>query len=128
MAPTLEEALTAFQRQVRTLADQVRQLENEAFRKALYVAMLDGLSACAYPNETRSGQRFRSFVLNIANWRDGERVSLPQSALYFQPDPAMNAAIALLLNEWTWDNRSRLHQIHFRTSFPPMPPYGDCST
>lgn len=118
MAPTLEETLAAFQRQVRTLADQVRQIENEAFRKALYVSMLDGLSACAYPNETRSGQRFRSFVLNIGNWRDGERVSLPQSALYFQADPAMNAAIALLLNAWTWGQPQPITSDPFPNQLP----------
>ena len=102
MAPTLDETLAAFQRQVRTLADQVRQIENSAFRKALYVSMLDGLSACAYPNETRSGHRFRTFVLNIGNWKNGERVSLQQAALYFQADPVVSAAIAGPLNAWTW--------------------------
>jgi hypothetical protein len=102
MGPILNDTLTAFQQQVRTLADQVRQVENPAFRKALYISMLDGLSACAYPNETKSGYRFRTFVLDIGNWKDGERVSLPQAALYFQADPAMSAAIAVALNAWTW--------------------------
>ena len=66
--------LAAFQRQVTTIADQVRQIENTSFRKALYVSMLDGLSACAYPNETRSGHRFRTFVLNFGTWRDSVRI------------------------------------------------------
>jgi hypothetical protein len=102
MAPTLEDVLAVFQRQVETLVDQVAQVGNGAFRKALYVSMLDGLSGCAYPNETRSGQRFRTFILDIANWRDGERISLPQAALYFQGDAAMSAPIAEILAAWQW--------------------------
>ena len=121
MAPNLDETLAAFERQVRTLADQVRQIENVAFRKALYISMLDGLSACAYPNETRSGHRFRTFVSVIGNWRDGERVSLPQAALYFHLDPAMSTAIAALSSKpGRGDNLSRLRQILSRTSFQPM--------
>jgi hypothetical protein len=118
MAPTLDETLAAFQRQVRTLADQVGQIENAEFRKALYVSMLDGLSACAYPNETRSGHRFRTFVLNIGNWKDGERVSLPQAALYFQADPAMSAAIAVPLNAWTWGQPQSITSDSFLNQLP----------
>jgi hypothetical protein len=76
MAPILDDTLAAFEQQV-TIAAQVGQIENAAFRKALLVSMLDGLSACAYPNEPRSGHRFRTFVSNFGNWRDSERVSMP---------------------------------------------------
>ena len=101
-APPLNATLIALQRQVRALADEVCQIENATFRKALYVSMLDGLSACAYPNDTNSGHRFRTFVSSIGNWGDGERISLPQAALYFQADPPMSAAVAGLLNAWAW--------------------------
>jgi hypothetical protein len=102
MVPSLDDVLDAFQKQVEHLAAQVAQVGNEAFRKALYVAMVDGLSACAYPNEKKAGHRFRTFVVNIANWKDGERVSLPQAALYFVGDPDMSATIAGLLTAWQW--------------------------
>ena len=56
-APPPSATLMAFQRQVRALADEVCRIENATFRKALYVSMLDGLSACAYPCDTNSGHR-----------------------------------------------------------------------
>ena len=102
MAPTLDDILDTFQKQVEALVAEVAQVQNKAFRKALYVSMLDGLSACAYPNETKSGQRFKTFVLDVAGWKDGERVSLPQAALYCQADAAMSAEIARLLAAWPW--------------------------
>jgi hypothetical protein len=64
--------------------------------------MLDGLSACAYPDERKSGRRFKTFVREIGNWTDGERISLPQAALLFAGDPAMSASISTLLARWPW--------------------------
>jgi Mg2+ and Co2+ transporter CorA len=102
MAPTLDEILDAFNRQVETLVDQVQQVENAVFRKALYVSMLDGLSACAYGNDMTSGERFRTFILQIGGWTNGERISLPQAALLFRGDPAMSATISGQLANWAW--------------------------
>lgn len=94
MAPTLDEILDAFHRQAETLVDQVQQIGNAVFRKALYISMLDGLSACTYGNAMGSGDRFRTFILQIGGWTDGERISLPQAALLFRRDPEMSAAIS----------------------------------
>jgi len=102
MTSTLDEILDVFRKQVQKLLDQVQQVENEVFRKALYISMLDGLSACAYGNAMRSGDRFRDFILQIGGWTDGERISLPQAALLFQADPNMSAAISAQLTNWTW--------------------------
>jgi hypothetical protein len=102
MAPTFDETINAFGAQVRVLVDQVCEIRNRAFRKALYVSMLDGLSACAYGDSMRPGIRFRTFVLQIGGWTDGERISLPQAALLFHAVPAMSAAISARLANWNW--------------------------
>lgn len=102
MTVTLDEILDAFRRQVQTLVDQVQQIGNAVFRKALYISMLDGLSVCAYGDAMRSGDRFRTFILQIGGWTDGERISLPQAALLLRGDPAMSAAISARLANWTW--------------------------
>lgn len=102
MAPTSDELLAAFGQQVETLANQVGQVENPFFRKALYVSMLDGLSACAYGTDMKSGKRFRTFILEIGGWTDGERISLPQAALLFRQDPAISATISGRLATWAW--------------------------
>src|SRR5437899_2204031 len=101
MTPGLDDILDAFRNQVTTLIDQVAQIDNEVFRKALYVSMIDALSACAYDG-MRPGDRFMRFVLEIGNWMDGQRVSLPQAALFFQGDAAMLTAIEALLANWQW--------------------------
>jgi hypothetical protein len=111
MAPGLDDILDAFRNQVTTLIDQVAQIDNEVFRKALYVSMIDALSACAYDG-MRPGDRFMRFVLEIGNWMDGQRVSLPQAALFFQGDAAMLTAIEALLANWQWG------QTHSITSDP----------
>src|SRR5579862_3808401 len=111
MAPGMVDVLDAFRNQVTTLIDQVARIDNEVFRKALYVSMIDALSACAY-DSMRPGDRFRRFVLEIGNWRDGERVSLPQAALFFHGDTDMLTAIEALLANWQWG------QTHSITSDP----------
>jgi hypothetical protein len=98
----LDEKLDFFHRQVQRLVDQVPQVENKTFRKALYISMLDALSACAYPDETKAGSRFQNFILNVSKWKDGERISLPQAALLFCDDPATSAVIAARLAKWPW--------------------------
>lgn len=75
--------------------------------------MLDGLSACAYGNGMRSGDRFRTFIVQIGGWRDGERISLPQAALLFRRDPAVSAAISAQLATWAWAHLSRSPLTHF---------------
>ncbi|MBZ5626027.1 MAG: hypothetical protein LAQ69_46170, partial [Acidobacteriia bacterium] len=102
MAPSLDQIIDAFGRQVQALVDQAREIGNGVFRKALYISMLDGLSACAYGDSMQPGARFRTFVLQIAGWTDGERISLPQAALLFQSDPTISAAVAVLLANWQW--------------------------
>lgn len=102
MAPTLDQIIDTFGGQVQNLSDQVGQIGNEAFRKALYLSMIDGLSACAYGDSMRPGTRFRTFVLQVAGWTDGERVSLPQAALLFQSDSIISTAVSVLLANWTW--------------------------
>jgi len=116
----VDESLTDFHQKVITLADQVCQIGNGAFRKALYVSMLDGLSVCADPDadETKSGDRFRAFLLDIAKWKDGERISLPQAALYFETDDEMSAAIAVRLNAWAWGQPQPITSDPFKNQLP----------
>ncbi len=102
MTPTFDDELAAFKDRVEALIAEVARVENVAFRKALYISMLDGLSGCAYPNETKSGKRFKAFVLEIAGWADGERVCLPQAALYFRGNVTMSATITARLAVWPW--------------------------
>lgn len=118
MAPTLDETLDAFHRQVQTLVDQVQQIGNKVFRKALYVSMLDGLSACAYPDERKAEDRFQNFILRISNWTDGERISLPQSALLFCGDPAMSAVISARLAKWPWGTPQPITLDPFQHDLP----------
>jgi len=121
MMPSLDDMLDAFQRQVKVLVDEVQPVRNGVFRKVLYVSMLDALSACAYPHEKKSWRRFQTFVLNIGKWTDGERISLPQAALFFQGDPRMSNAIATLLNQWSWGQPQSITSDPDPTQLPTHP-------
>ena len=61
-----------------------------------------GLSACAYGESMSPGERFKTFVRDIARWPDGERVSLPQAALLFQAQPVISAQLSTRLLNWNW--------------------------
>lgn len=79
--------------------------------------MLDGLSACAYGSAMRSGDRFRTFIVQIGDWRDGERISLPQAELLFSTDPVVSAAISAELANWTWGVPQPITSDPFPTEF-----------
>src|ERR1022692_236598 len=117
MAPSMDDVLDGFRKQVATLIDQVAQIDNEVFRKAMYVSMIDALSACAYDG-MRPGERFKRFVREIGNWRDAERVSLPQAALFFQGDGAMLNAIEALLANWQWGQTQSITSDPFPNQLP----------
>jgi hypothetical protein len=118
VTPTLDETLDFFHRQVQRLVDQVPQVENKTFRKALYISMLDALSACAYPDETKAGCRFQNFILNIGKWKDGERISLPQATLLFCDDPAISAVISARLTKWPWGTPQPITADPFPSELP----------
>lgn len=75
------------------------------FRQTLLVSILDTLSKCRYPTETRNSVRFKTFIRNFSNWPDYNKVSLTQLQLYLNrlsnnPYPLTLDYVNALISTW----------------------------
>jgi hypothetical protein len=81
MATVVEEDIKQFVLQVQQRQGEAAAVQNESFRKVLYLVMTDALAKVRFPRESSNRTRFLTFVRTFGDWADGERVSLPQLEL-----------------------------------------------
>ena len=92
------------------VVDSVKFLTAKAYVKQIRVisllSILDALSKCRYPSNKRNGDRFKSFIVNYAEWQECKKISIPQLNLYLSQLPAsqcslLKAYVNQKLASWT---------------------------
>jgi hypothetical protein len=65
MVPTVEEEIEQFLGQVQQRQREVAAVQNESFRKVLYLVMTDALAKVRTPRESSNRTRFLNFVREL---------------------------------------------------------------
>lgn len=111
----IEESISNFIIQVRSLVDSVSKIENPSFQKVLYLVMIDGLSTHRFPDYRQPGNRFVGFLNTYGGWPDCDRISLPQADLLLhetkEVDPALKSAVSDRLAQWQESNLYNVSEV-----------------
>lgn len=131
------EKIEAFFDHFSKLVDSIKHLKAEGYVKQIRVtsliAVLDALSKCRYPNELRNGFRFKTFIVNCAEWQECEKISIPQLNLYLSQLPTsqyslLKAYVNQELASWTVGSEISISvdpEINILNSIEPVPLIND---
>jgi hypothetical protein len=79
-------SIEEFRNQINKITSEIESINNDSFKRILYLILLDALAKSRYPNEKENKKKFVDFIDNYSGWDLKNRYSIRQLELLINSD------------------------------------------